>query len=485
MNREFFKILVSGFVFLTFISCQTAKTAKDVKETWNSYQVAENFIKQEKYAEAVAELEKALKIDPNALRLHQQMGRALTLKKNFTEADVHLKRADSIDANNPITLSYLGKLHFDQKDFQKALVYKLEAHRLLPEHPSYVYEIGKCYQMLNDNPNAIKYYSMYLKSGRESSKKLEIVNFLKEQKAEIPVYQHQVLTLLEAKKFSEADQILKSLQQTKSVDENGESEFAKVYTEIVDMNDARNILTEWKNKIPKSALALSLLGSGYTAYAWEARGGGYNKSVSVEALTEFKKRLEQAKIFYDQAIELDPTNLFSVTGLVMAGKANLKLDINNKKLFIKYNNRSDPDNFYLQKQMLDSLTPKWGGNLVELMNFARFQLDSSAPNSKAPLLLPLAHWDIALDRYPHKIRSYFEKPINWEESKKGLDIAVQRFPNSVEVRTLYLRTALYANYPREARLQYEKIKDRMELKYFTNPEEMLEIKRIMEMGAGI
>jgi tetratricopeptide (TPR) repeat protein len=485
MNREVTKILMSALVLFTVVGCQTSKTAKDIKENWNSYQVAENFIKQEKYPEAVAELNKALKNDPDALRLHQQMGRVLTLMKNFAEAETHFKRADNIDSNNPITLNYFGKLNFDQKEFQKALNYNLEAQRLLPENPNYVYDIGKCYQMLGDNSNAVKYFSMYLKSGRDNVTKHESINFLKNQKAEIPAYQHPVLNLLEAKKFSEADQILKSLQENKTVDENGDSEFAKVYTEIVSMSDSRNILTEWKNQSPKSAFAHSLLGTAQIVYAWEARGGAYNKSVSIEALTEFKKRLEQAKMSFDEALRLDPTNLFTVTGLITAGKTNLKLDINNKKLFIKYNNRSDPDNFYLQKQMLDSLTPKWGGNLVELMNFARFQLESSAPNSKAPLLLTLAHWDIALDRYPHNVRSYFEKPINWEESKKGLDIAVQRFPNSVEVRTLYLRTAILANYPREARLQYEKIKDRMELKYFINPEEMLQIKRIMEMGAGI
>jgi tetratricopeptide (TPR) repeat protein len=325
---------------------------------------------------------------------------------------------------------------------------------------------------------------MYLKDGYSDKIKKNIVQWMKSSQIEVPPYQSSVAVLIEQKKFKEAEELLKQIQQKKEVDENGISEFARVYEEVAEMEDATKLLQEWHDKNRKSPYATSLLGLAFIKYAWEGRGSGMKITVTNEGFKLFEERMAQAATYLNEALNIDPTNLIAAKGLLITEKVKKGKFNDEKKIFLKYHNESDADNFFLQQQLVDSLTPKWGGNSYELFKDARYFAANSPKSSRAPLLVLFAHWDSAEHFYSDNYLRYFGDPENWKECKEALDMAVQRFPESVEVRTLYLRTAMYARHAGVARMQYEKIKDRMKMKYWLSTGEMVWMKRALEMGIG-
>jgi hypothetical protein len=324
---------------------------------------------------------------------------------------------------------------------------------------------------------------MYLKSHAPGEKKKEVLQAMKDSKIEVLPFQSPVEKLISEKKFNEAENLLKELQKNKVPDQNGDSELFKAYLSVMRMIDAKPLLEEWYKKYPKSAFALSLLGLWTYDFAFEARGRGPKQALSEENFKLFEERLEQANKYLVEANTIDSTNLLTVAGLIGASKTKKSTRSEEKKIFLAAT-KQEPDNYFLQQQMLSALMPKWGGNQKELFLFARFQADR-APKSKAPLLVPYAHWELANELYHPNQRTHFKNPEVWAECKKELDKVVYWFPDSIEARTLYLRTAMYAGYPREARLQYEKIKDRLEVRYWMTPREVIQIQRMMEMGAGM
>lgn len=477
MDLIFLRAALAAVICVGIIGCQTMPDAKDQQRAQDFSWRAQNLIQQGKFGEAVAELDEALKLDPDSPLLVQQMGRALVLNKNYPEGEKYLNRAVKLDPNDPATHAYIALMYFNQGQFKKALESNLTAHKIIPEDPYYYFEIGKCYNQLGDRENAHKYFTMYLKEGDVDDWKKGIVQWMKQTKMQVPAFQSRAVALLEEKKFSEAEEYLKELQKAKSIDENGETELTKAYRDVRKMKDARMVLQEWQIKNPKSAFAKSLLGSAFIDYAWEARGTGLMTSVTASAQQTFEERIKQAKVYSSEARKLDPANLQTAHDLMVAAKAIKSTRLEVKPIF-EMATRQEPDNFLLQKQMLETLTPKWGGTVTEMMEFARSQAANSAQNSKSPILVPMAHWEMAFAYYYQNPAAYFGKKPVWEECKKALDTAVERFPKSVEIRTLYLRTAYYAGALTEARAQYDAIKDQMSMRYWAGGySEIVQVKR--------
>lgn len=477
MDRAFLKASIVAIICIALMSCQTAPNVKDRQRAQDFAMRAQNLLTQGKFGDAVSELEEALKLDPESSLLNQQMGRALALNGQYPEAQRYLNRALRLDPNDPATHGHLAMMYYKQGDFKKSLESNLKAHQMIPEDPYYYFAIGNCYDKLSDGTNAHRYFSMYLSEGDDDSWKKYIVQWMKQTNMEVPPFQSGVIALLEEKKFSEVEEYLKGLQKSKLTDENGESELTKAYRDIRKMKDARVILKEWEEKNPKSAFALGLLGSAFIDFAWEARGTGYLSSVTTSAQQTFEERIKQAKNYLKEASELDPSNLQTAHDLMLASKAIKSTWLEVKPIFDAAT-RQEPDNFLIQKQMLESLAPKWGGTVSEMMEFARSQAVKSAPSSKSPILVPMAHWEIAFAYYDQNLASYFGKKSVWEECKQALDTAVLRFPKSVEIRTLYLRTAYYAGAMKEARAQYDEIKTRMSMRYWVGGyPEIIQVKR--------
>lgn len=483
MKLFFLKSALFVFICASIFGCQTTYSPRDTRKAKDVSAKAYNLIQQNRYDEAKTELDIALNKYPDYPNLVQQMGYLLVLTKKYPEAEEYLNRALKLDKYSPATYGYLGLLYQNQGNAEKALENNLTAYEMIPEGPHFSYEVGKNYLALNDRPNALKYFSIYLKEGSSGEKKKDIVALMKQANMEVPSYQSAVVVLIEEKKFSEADNFLKNIQKTMLVNDNGDSQLSEAYRDIKKMSNVRDVLKEWRDKNPKSAFASGLLGSALIDYAWDARGIGYSASLTDEGRKLYEERIREAKVYLAESNKLDSTNLQTVHDQMLAGKAIRTSRLEALLIFDVATQKYDPDFYLLQTQMLDALTPKWGGSVKEILKFARAQAYALPKTSKAPLLIPLAHWEV-VEQSPTGTREYFREPIVWQECKKALDTAVQRFPNSVEVRTLYLRTAIYSTHLHEARAQYDKIKDRINLRYWESSREFIQIKKLLESEVG-
>lgn len=471
------KSLVVLILFLALTACQTTPEVNDQQRVNDFAHRSENLIRQQLYKEAVAELNEGLKLEPNALILIQQMGRAQALNQNYEEAEKNLKRAEKMNPKDPMTFGYYGMMYFNRRMFKEARENYLKAHNLTPEEPYYFFHIAVCSVLLGERDTAAQFATRYLKSGDDIALKRRMTQMMKQAKIEIQSIESPVVSLLEEKKFSEVEKFLQGLKDSKKVDENGDSELSLAYRDIRQMERVRDILKEWEIKEPKSAFAKGLLGASFIDFAWEARGTGYINSVTANAMQAFEERLSQAKIYLEQSRNLDKTNLETVSDLMLVAKARKSTRHEVKPIF-EMSIRSEPDYFLAQKQMMETLNPKWGGTVSEMLEFSRTQAANSPENSKAPILVPLAHWEVAYIYYSNNLKSYFAKKSVWQECASALETAIKRFPNSVEIRTLYVRTAFYAGDLAAAKAQYAVIKDQLAMKYWTGGyPELSEVKR--------
>ena len=178
------------------------------------------------------------------------------------------------------------------------------------------------------------------------------------------------------------------------------------------------------------------------------------------------------------AHELDPANIHTSASLIEIAKTRLSTASQAMPIF-KAATKQEPDNFILQKQMLEVLKPKWGGTVSAMFEFAKNQAGTSSPDSKSPLLIPMAHWEVVQSYYSQAPKDYFSKVPIWEDCKTAFEELIKRFPKSVEIRTMYLRTAYYAGDLTTARVQYEMIKDKIRVKEWRDATEVLEIKRAL------
>lgn len=121
--------------------------------------------------------------------------------------------------------------------------------------------------------------------------------------------------------------------------------------------------------------------------------------------------------------------------------------------------------------------PKWHGSREDMLDFARETLRNAPPNSRAPIILSIAHWDI-YEESDYK-KGYFKDPVVWSELKATYQHVLNGFPESNRTRNWFARTAYLAGEYETAKLLFDEIGDKWFRGCWGNAEYFNKIKKIV------
>lgn len=461
------------FFALALSACRSAeKTAADTEAAAEKYAFrADNQIKLRDFDKALIELHHGTMFAPKSALLWQQKGRVYILKKDLAKAEENLNKALELDSQLPHTYYWLAELYSQQKQADKSLQALQTAARIAPEDADVALALGSVYRSRGNDKEAYPFLKRYLLHGKARVQKAEIAAWMKSRKMEVPQYESKAVMLLEEKKYVELNTHLKELLASKGIDTEGNEEISTAYDELLNVWQASEKIDQWYQAKKNSSHAAALRGTTYIQSGYESRGYGYNNTVTGVGAAEFKERLSAAKVMLEYARSLDKTNPETYQGLMVAVQMKDNW-LEKAKAFYAEGIALNPDNYSLHHQMFNSLVPRVGGKLEDLFAFSRKAAAESGPRSKATLLVAYAHWEKANEEYEGEPSAYFKKPEVWNECKAALNTAVERFPKSVHVRTLFVRTAMAAGDMDTARVHYAVIQDNLDPRYWAGVKDM-------------
>jgi hypothetical protein len=192
-----------------------------------------------------------------------------------------------------------------------------------------------------------------------------------------------------------------------------------------------------KNKACSKSIFLTIKGSFYSEWAWNARGSGYADSVTEEGWKLFKERLRIAQQSFEAAWALDPSNEYICKEMVAVSGG--QGDMDKLETWFQRGKKIDPDDDLLYTVKLNYLQPRWFGSNEEMLQFGRQCLKEGRWDARVPFLLLCAHYMLAGDSVAER-REYFSQPEVWEEIQPLFKTYLARYPSD------YMRRTSYANY---------------------------------------
>jgi tetratricopeptide (TPR) repeat protein len=180
--------------------------------------------------------------------------------------------------------------------------------------------------------------------------------------------------------------------------------------EFVDESYARSLAA----LSPQDPWRLTLLGGRLVVAGWEKRGYGWAKSVTAEGARAFLAYLQEAEEVLAQACAVLPDNPSAwVIRLRTARGLGVGLD-ETRRRYARVA-QIDPNNWPAQRQLLQSLYPKWYGSWEEAFEFARYCAASAPPGSAAGSILLDAHLEKRGSLEAAEWDKYFADPSVQEE----------------------------------------------------------------------
>jgi hypothetical protein len=151
---------------------------------------------------------------------------------------------------------------------------------------------------------------------------------------------------------------------------------------------------------PGDGTAAALLGWVLIRRAWEIRGRHAAEHVSERAFRDFHAWLRKAEELLIEAAARDPHNPMIWTARLLSARG-LQLGLSEVRRRYDRLAALDPHHLPGQRQLLQSLAPKWSGDLERMHAFARESAEAAPPGSLTPMLVAEAHIEQDLDTAGH------------------------------------------------------------------------------------
>jgi len=242
---------------------------------------------------AVAELKRAIKINPQAPSYHANLGEVLRQAGEPKEAAQALEASVRLDANNAQALNNLGIIHYEQKKFGEAVDFYRRALELRPDMAEALNNLGNALRMTGDIDGAMHAYQEALT-----------------QRAVYPEAYNNLGTLLQQdKKLEEAEHALrKAIQQNPHYVEAHNNLAQLLFAQKKDL-DALRVLGDALKFAPKNVQTLlitakiQLRRSNLPAAEQAVRMAVQEEPENPEALTVLGQVLHETDR-YEEAIEV-------------------------------------------------------------------------------------------------------------------------------------------------------------------------------------
>ena len=109
-------------------------------------------------ADAIPELERAVKLSPDAPNLRSNLGEVLRQNGKLDEATAQLEKAVKLDPNNAQALNNLGIINYDKRKYAEAIGYYRRALDARPDMAEAYNNLGNALRITGDRDSAISAY---------------------------------------------------------------------------------------------------------------------------------------------------------------------------------------------------------------------------------------------------------------------------------------------------------------------------------------
>jgi len=220
--------------------------------------------------------------------------------------------------------------------------------------------------------------------------------------AQIDADQEETLKLLRCKKYAELqarmDRFLTSYVQGRLTDEELHLEFDAFFrwSEML-----TPLFQEWVDKFPKSHAAHQAMAIHLSSVAWRARGDKFANETSAEQFARFDKQIKVSQSWAMRALELSKKPILSyqllLDNTVAIGEARPFAD-----RILADSLRVQPDNVIVRQAYVRLLTPKWGGSVEQLEEFASRASHPGLPADRLDAVAYRARLEIAEEYWRRK-----------------------------------------------------------------------------------
>jgi hypothetical protein len=155
-------------------------------------------------------------------------------------------------------------------------------------------------------------------------------------------------------------------------------------------------LDEWVDRDKGDHLPFLFRGAYGIHWAWDARGHRTAEHTSAEAFRVFHDRLDVARFDLETARYIAPHEVSSWAFLLTAARG-LGYTQDQRMLLFEEGRRRGPVHQYLNWEVIQSTTPKWGGSVATMLALARDISSTSPTGSNVHSVLIEANIEAAFD----------------------------------------------------------------------------------------
>jgi hypothetical protein len=199
----------------------------------------------------------------------------------------------------------------------------------------------------------------------------------------------------------------------------------------------KDLIKNW----PDSAHTHLLRGTYYVHYAWQARGGGYAKTVSPENWRLFEERLAEAEKSLEKAWERDPSILRTALDMlyVQRGRNGSREKM---ELWFQRGMTINSNSVELCREKMIYLDPRYFGTAKEQLEFGRQCLNSTTWGGDVPLAMVSAHENIAFLLPAERRKDYWGDPAVWRDVQAACEkLLLTSTEGTDAARSIYLDNA--------------------------------------------
>ena len=443
----------------------------------------DNFRKLKEYEQAITTLREGLHFAPDYPYLYRITGEILVMqnKQDDAMASFYCAKWTSPDKLLIGVLFQIAKIYNSRNEGYKVIDAYKEALLLDPHYPDSLGNLAWAYDRVGDTDNAEKYYRETLLYKPNHGLIEYAFEFFRDHNIAPPEIDKSINDLFMQRQFAELESIFADALDKREKNDDGILKIYDMYDELspsysgyaYKFDKYFEVYNEWLTLHPDSYLANASYGIFYLAYAWNARGRGYEQTISQKGWDEFNNRLRLATKYLNKAYEIDPTKVGVPTRLISIAKVNPDLPNSDVDKWFNIAITIDPSDATPYIKKAGFMAPKWGGTMKELFEFARETYKNAPDDSMAPVVLTRAHWILY-----RKNKAYLKRPEVWAEMKSVQNELIRRFPNSMERHNWFALSACFAEDYKTARREFKAIANNWSEDIWANRESFENYKNI-------
>jgi len=302
---------------------------------------------------------------------------------------------------------------------------------------------------------------------------------------EIRMFRADVRSAFESGEFDKLERMAEGLiaEGDEALFANGSWKIAQFYNGLSDrFSDSEDqFLTDlerhrrWRKEMPESTVAKIAYGDFLTQYAWFARGGGYANTVTNRGWRLFRTRLAEARDLLMPLMgeELKDPYWGMVMLWVALGQGWSETDYSKLINDLK---RLAPTFWGYDLQRAYSLLPRWHGEKGDWVRYAAWAADR--PDGLGDEVY--ARVVIRMVGFYGSV--YRETSADWERTRSGLKILLEKYPKSLSLANSAARVAVVGDDREMAAELFKQIGEKYVEDCWINPEQFVHYRTWARTG---